>query len=524
MTEVHPLGAATTQAAPPEGQSISPPAAMSGEGSAESPRWGSAAFDDALWSRIQELLQKRVAPEQFETWFRQARILTEGQEGQDARVVLAVLNGYSRDWIEKYYSTAVEGAVHSALEHKCPVVIAEDPEGTVPPSSARPSPANGANQALSPEQGVTQGAAKGSAPAPPHSQHPGGLLWNSDVILSPKYTFENFVVGPCNRFAHAAAVGSSERPGANYNPFFLHGRNGVGKTHLLQALCYSILERQPDARILYLSCETFVNHFISALENGDLDEFRNKYRSVDVLVVDDIHILANKERTQEEFFHTFNALYQSGKQLVFSSDSPPKEIPTLQARLTSRFEWGMTTEVEPPCFETRMAIVKRKSRDQGHELPDDVAQLIAEQIDENVRMLEGAVTRLLGFSSLTGKPVTIDLARKALGNLLVSSRGAPTMDTIVTAITEHFGVKLSELQSKRRTKTITFPRQIAMFLARKVTRQSLEEIGAFFGGRDHSTVIYAVDRIAEAMKEDKDTHQLVQSLFARLGGRAGDLD
>ena len=186
----------------------------------------------------------------------------------------------------------------------------------------------------------------------------------------------------------------------NYNPFFLHGRVGVGKTHLLQALCFSILERDPQARILYLSCETFVNHFISALENGDLDEFRTKYRNVDVLVVDDIHILANKERTQEEFFHTFNTLYQAGKQLVLSSDSPPKDIPTLQERLVSRFKWGMVTEIEPPCYETRMAIVKRKSRDQGRELPDAVAQLIAEQIDQNVRELEGAVTRLLGFSSL----------------------------------------------------------------------------------------------------------------------------
>jgi chromosomal replication initiator protein len=291
----------------------------------------------------------------------------------------------------------------------------------------------------------------------------------------------------------------------------------VGKTHLLQALCFSILERDPSARILYLSCETFVNHFISALENGDLDEFRNKYRNVDVLVVDDIHILANKERTQEEFFHTFNTLYQAGKQLVLSSDSPPKDIPTLQERLVSRFKWGMVTEVEPPCYETRMAIVKRKSRDQGRELPDAVAQLIAEQIDQNVRELEGAVTRLLGFSSLTGKPLTLELAREALGDMLQVNHGTPTMDDIISAVTGKYGVKLSELQSKRRTKSITHPRQVAMFLARRITRHSLEEVGGFFGGRDHSTVIYAVARVAKAIREDPEVRAQVEELLGRLG-------
>lgn len=208
---------------------------------------------------------------------------------------------------------------------------------------------------------------------------------NSDIVLNPRYTFEHYVVGPCNRFAHAAAMGAAEHPGRAYNPLFLHGRVGVGKTHLLQALCFMILDRQPSARILYLSCETFVNHFINALENGDLMEFRDKYRNVDVLVVDDIQLLANKERTQEEFFHTFNTLYNAGKQIVLSSDSPPKDIPTLQDRLVSRFKWGMVTEVSPPCFETRVAIVKRKGRERGREVPDEVAQFIAEHIEENVR-------------------------------------------------------------------------------------------------------------------------------------------
>ncbi len=465
---------------------------------------GSPRDAEECWTRVQEALRARIVPEQFDTWFLQARLLVVDEPETGLEVSLAVLNTYTCDWISKYYSPAVESAVHSVLGQKCRVRITVDPEATVPPAPA-------------PRESRPPLDSGPSAGAPPALAPGAGLLWNSDVVLNHKYTFENFVVGPCNRFAHAAAVGSGERPGKNYNPFFLHGRVGVGKTHLLQALCFSILERDPSARILYLSCETFVNHFISALENGDLDGFRTKYRNVDVLVVDDIHILANKERTQEEFFHTFNTLYQAGKQLVLSSDSPPKDIPTLQERLVSRFRWGMVTEIEPPCYETRMAIVKRKSRDQGRELPDTVAQLIAEQIDQNVRELEGAVTRLLGFSSLTGKPLTLELAREALGDLLQANHGAPTMDDIISAVTSKYGVKLSELQSKRRTKSITHPRQVAMFLARRITRHSLEEVGGFFGGRDHSTVIYAVDRVSKAVRSDPEVRKQVEGLLGRLG-------
>jgi chromosomal replication initiator protein len=244
--------------------------------------------------------------------------------------------------------------------------------------------------------------------------------------------------------------------------------------------------------------------------------FRERYRSVEVWLVDDIQFLANKERTQEEFFHTFNTLYNAGKQIVLSSDSPPKDIPTLQDRLVSRFKWGMVTEIEPPCYETRMAIVKRKSRDRGTDVPDDVAQLIAEHLDENVRELEGAVTRLMGYSSLTGKPITLELAREGLADLLHVRRGAPSLDDIIQEITRHFGVKLSELQSKKRTKSIAYPRQVAMYLARKITRHSLGEIGGWFGGRDHSTVLYAVDRIGGLLTTDAACKQSVEELLGRL--------
>ena len=235
--------------------------------------------------------------------------------------------------------------------------------------------------------------------------------------------------------------------------------------------------------------------------------------------MDDIHLLANKERTQEEFFHTFNTLYNAGKQIVLSSDSPPKDIPTLQERLVSRFKWGMVTEIEPPCYETRMAIVKRKAKDRGIEIPDEVAQQIAERLDQNVRELEGAVTRLIGYSSMTGKPLTAELAREALADLLQVRRGgAPSMDDIVSVVTDQFDVKLTDLQSKKRTRSIAYPRQIAMFLARKVTRHSLEEIGRYFGGRDHSTVLYAVDRIQKEIDADAPAKELVTTLLVRLQG------
>jgi chromosomal replication initiator protein len=290
----------------------------------------------------------------------------------------------------------------------------------------------------------------------------------------------------------------------------------LGKTHLLQSLCWSILERNPDARILFLSCETFVNHFINALENGDLAKFRNKYRNVDVLVVDDIHLLANKDRTQEEFFHTFNTLYQSSKQIVLSSDSPPKDIPSLQERLVSRFKWGLVTEIEPPCFETRMAILKRKSREKGRELTDEVASLLAERIDSNIRELEGSVTKLIGFASVSGLPITTDLARETLRELFTARRGQPSMENILTLVTEHYGVKLSDLQSKKRTNAIAYPRQVAMYLARQITRHSLEEIGGFFGGRDHSTVIHAVEKMEDLRRNDPSTARLFEGFLDRL--------
>jgi chromosomal replication initiator protein len=505
-----------------------------------------------IWQSLQTSLRARTQPEQYETWFRRATLVQA--DGEVLRI--AVQNAFSRDWLQNYYRDKLEAAVREVMAGPRRIEISVDPERFIRPGTGG---GEAAAQSSSIASGTGMPSAMGVASGPMLASHPGAtepstttassdnaasdvpprepsasfaratavarngqssnrLLWNSDIGLNPKYTFDNFVVGPCNRFAHAAAVGAAEAPGKSYNPFFLHGNVGLGKTHLLQSFCFALLERNPQTRILYLSCETFVNHFISALENGDLQKFRNKYRGVDVLVIDDIHVLANKERTQEEFFHTFNTLYQSGKQIVLSSDSPPKDIPTLQERLVSRFRWGLVTEIEPPCYETRMAILKRKSREKGREIPDDVARLLAETIDSNIRELEGAVTKLIGFAGLTHQQVTCDVAREALRELFEARKGMPSMEDILNLVTEHFDVKLSELQSKKRTNAIAYPRQIAMYLARQITRHSLEEIGGFFGGRDHSTVIYAVEKVGQLMAEDAEARAIIEGFLARLQG------
>ncbi len=474
-------------------------APQDGDARANGGRWTPAPSPalEEPWKALQHAIRGRIQNEQFETWFRRAT-LTHLDE---STVRLGVQNGFTRDWLNNYYRSVLEEAVANVFGPGRKLEFAVDPELMV---VRRPLPQD-----------------PPTPPPPVVSAEPRvrSLLEASDTQLNPTYLFDSFVVGPCNRFAHAAAVGVSESPGQAYNPFFLHGSVGLGKTHLLQSLCHSILARDAGSQILYLSCETFVNHFIGGLENGDLQKFRTKYRNVDVLVVDDIHLLANKERTQEEFFHTFNTLYNAGKQIVLSSDSPPKDIPTLQGRLVSRFKWGLVTEVEPPCFETRVAILKRKSRLRGQELGDDVTSLLAEHIDTNIRELEGAVTKLLGFANLSSRAITPDLARECLRDVFQERRGQPSMEDILRLVTEHFGVKVSDLQSRKRTNAIAFPRQIGMYLARKVTRLSLEDIGGFFGGRDHSTVLYAIQKLTRLEKTDVEIRELLHTLLLATGYR-----
>jgi chromosomal replication initiator protein len=313
------------------------------------------------------------------------------------------------------------------------------------------------------------------------------------MLLSPDYCFENFIVGPGNRLAHAAAVAVAGKPGRAYNPLFIHGGVGLGKTHLLQAICQAAMRGNPHLRIYYTSCNGFMTQFMDAVQAGQMSDFRHHFRRTDLLLIDDIHDLSNRDRTQEEFFHTFNSLYQAGKQIVLSSDAPPHQIPDVEERLTSRFNCGLVAEIERPSFETRVAIVNTKATLRGIDLQDDVSSYIAAKIDTNIRELEGALVKLQGLAMVNGAPIDLDLAKQAIGEQTATTASPhPTIQNIIDAVTTYYDVKLTDLLSKRRHKSIALPRQVAMWLARRHTRYSLEEIGGYFGGRDHTTVMHAI--------------------------------
>jgi chromosomal replication initiator protein len=337
--------------------------------------------------------------------------------------------------------------------------------------------------------------AKSQAPAAEDAAERPAWL-DEQMLLSPDYTFDSFVVGPGNRLAHAAAQAVAAKPGRAYNPYFIHGGVGLGKTHLLHAVCQALLKTQPGLRLCYISCNAFMDLFHEAVRAGRMNDFRNRFRMADVLVIDDIHFLSKHEQTQEEFFHTFNALYQLGKQIILSSDAAPTESPDLEERLTSRFAAGLVARIERPCFETRVSIIKAKASLHGVALPDDVPSYIAAKIDSNIRELEGGLTRVRGLAMASGQPISLELAKQALdGDSASRSNNAPSLQSIIESVTRFYDVKLTDLLSKRRHKSIAMPRQVCMYLARKHTRFSLEEIGGYFGGRDHTTVMHAVRTI-----------------------------
>jgi chromosomal replication initiator protein len=348
----------------------------------------------------------------------------------------------------------------------------------------------------------------------------GGIFNDNDhpLLLNPDYAFENFVTGPCNRLPHAASLAVAENPGRAYNPLFIHGGVGLGKTHLLQAVCQKVLDRQKESRILYLSCDSFINQFINAVETGEMNQFRYRYRQVDLLVIDDIHFLAGRDRTQEEFFHTFNTLYQHHKQIILSADCPPSEIPELEERLVSRFNWGLVARIEKPCYETRVAILQKKARLRGLALPEDVLCYIAARIETNTRELEGAITKIQGMSMLQNGQIDLELAKAALGESATPEQKRITLQQILDAVTTYYNVRLSDLQSKKRHKSITFPRQVCMYLARRHTRYSLEELGGYFGGRDHTTVLHAVRTVTSDAENDPEIARQLSHLENQLVG------
>ena len=427
------------------------------------------------WQRVLEGLRKRTRPQQFETWFAP---ITVRQLSEDT-VELGVPNKFYCDWLENHYLGIIQEAFLEAVGAIPAIHFVPDP---------RESPAHASSEA------ETLRAVE-AATAP--------LRRDEELTLVSSNTFANFVVGACNRLAHAAALAVVESPGKAYNPLFMHGSVGLGKTHLLQAICHALKQRNPDIQLRYLTCESFMNEFISSIQQGSMEMFREKYRHSDAIVIDDVHFLAKGESTQEEFFHTFNALYNTHKQIILSSDRPPEEIRSIEERLVSRFKWGLVCRLDPPDFETRVAIVKNKAMALDKELPQDVGNHIATIVESNIRELEGAINRVIGFARLSNKPIDLALAQDALKDLSAPRRPVG-IEQIMQAVAGAYNMKVADLQSKRKSKSIALPRQICMHLARKLTSHSLEEIGGHFGGRDHTTVLYADTKIRSLCESDAD--------------------
>ena len=460
-----------------------------------------------LLEKIVRELRKNICKDQFDTWFRGFQL----ENADEQELLFSVPNGFLRDWITRNYMTTVQDAVTKSTSGSPSIRIilasgqetASPEEGrrdTVPATAAEPAPQPPVAEAPSPQS---------AADARPATRE-------EDTWLNTNYTFDEFVVGPCNRLAHAAALAIGANPGRSYNPFFVHGKVGLGKTHLLQAICHSIVRAQPNSRVLFLSCEEFTNRFIDSIQNRTLSQFREYHRSADVLVIDDVEFLANKTQTQEEFFHTFNALYHRQKQIVLSSDCTPPEIPTLEDRLVSRFKWGLEADMTQPCFETRAAIVRRKAQIGAQEFPNDVVHLLAETITANIRELEGAVTKVLGLATITDHPIDLELAERAMRDGVAARSRQVTLADVMDLITSEFSISAKDLTSKRRTQVISLPRQIGMYLSRQHTEHSLEEVGRFFGNRDHTTVLYAVNKINDRSGQDRMFQELLGGLSQRL--------
>jgi chromosomal replication initiator protein len=423
-----------------------------------------------LWQEVLAHLRDHLGKQNYETWIQP---ITFGARDKN-RVYLNVPNKFFRDWLTEHFLTPIEEALSRVAQQKVTVSLEVKQEAQ--------------------EKSLADKSVKKEGRERERAQRVNNLI--------PKYTFENFVIGASNQFAHAASMAVANQPGDHYNPLFIYGGVGLGKTHLINAIGHRAVSKQPGSKVFYLSSESFMNELISSLRRDRMDEFKTKFRNIDVLILDDVQFIAGKERTQEEFFHTFNSLYESRKQIVITSDKFPKEIPGLEDRLRNRFEWGLIADIQPPDMETRVAILLKKAEAEKVTLPHEVAIFIASNIDSNVRELEGSLTRLGAFSSLTRSSLTIDLAKEVLRNTLRGAQREITVEGIQKTICDYYNIKLGDLKAKRRTKNIAIPRQVAMYLCRKYTETSFPAIGDKFGGRDHSTVIHASKTIERKLKED----------------------
>jgi chromosomal replication initiator protein len=432
---------------------------------------------DSLWARLLESVSHKVPPAAFDSWLRPCRLLAV--EGDHLRI--GAPNPFSRDWLAQHHL--------EALQHAAQEVVGGHPRVTIV---------------------VDETAAAEPAPAPMPTRA-GGT--GTAEGLNPRYTFDAFVVGSSNQFAQAACQAVAELPSRAYNPLFIYGGVGLGKTHLLHAVGHQSVRLFPGMAVVYISSERFTNELINAIRYDRTAEFRARYRTIDLLLIDDIQFISGKERTQEEFFHTFNDLYESRKQIIVSSDCSPKEIPEIEERLRSRFEWGLIADIQPPDFETRVAILKKKAALERVRLTDDVAYLIASRIKSNIRELEGSLTRMIAFCALTGREMSVDLTQEVLGELWGEEEKIITIEQIQRKVCDLFGIRLSDLKAKTRTKAIAFPRQIAMYLARQLTHASLAEVGRAFGGKDHTTVLHAVDKVQTLLQEDPKLRKTIDGLI-----------
>jgi chromosomal replication initiator protein len=445
---------------------------------------------ESLWSDVSARLRGALNETTFQTWFGEV----EGADLDGDVFVLAVPNDFTREWIEGHFVELIRAAVKDATGSERGVRLRVDAIETIAiPAAVTVAPA------LAPL-------------APPPIPRPDA------AGINPKYTFDSFVIGSSNRFAHAAALAVAEAPAQAYNPLFIYGHTGLGKTHLLHSVANYVGAHSNNLTVRYVTSETFMNDFINSLRDKRIEGFKQRYRTYDVLLIDDVQFFEHKERIQEEFFHTFNSLYEAGRQIVLSSDRPPREISTLEERLRSRFEWGLISDIQPPDLETRIAILRKKVKNDGIQVDDpEVLTFVASRVSTNIRELEGALTRVVAFSSLTGRRMDVELAQDVLKDVFPQGEAAaPSIEKIQELVCERFSVHLDELTGDRRSQNIVYPRQVAMYLSRELTDSSLPKIGKQFGGRDHTTVIHATSKIARLIREDRSVYNLVQELTARI--------
>ncbi len=451
--------------------------------------------NEQVWQAVLGELELLISKANFTTWFKNTFVLSS----EDGRVVVGVPNAFTQSWLQNKYHNLVVAAVEHALSQKAVSVLYEVASVKRVHAAAHASGAS-------------------TMPPRPVSKQPNGAgQKNDDFNLNPRYLFSNFVVGKGNALANAAAHAVSEKPGVTYNPLFIYGGAGLGKTHLMQAIGHETLRLHPNTNVLYVSCERFTNDYVHAVSRGQAESFKNKYRGVDVLLIDDVQFLAGKEGTQEEFFHTFNALHQSNRQIVVTSDRPPKSIPSLEARITSRFEWGMIADIGSPDYETRLAILESKCKEHGFTLQDDILRFVATSIQSNVRELEGALNRIIAYYQLNNTTPTLESTKSLLASVASRApRGGLTPKIVLNTVAAYYDLSIDDLVGNSRKKELVFPRQITMFLMREELKSSFPNIGQELGGRDHTTAMHAVLKISTLVENDERIRQDINLIRQRL--------